>query len=226
VQVAIAKKHAKIAFDEFPWGIIKRRLLVGQSEESSDWKDGHPVVFPNMLAVGSGGGLWQQYVFQIRVPMDDQHTMHWWYHAYVPPAGAEVPQPLLDRVPIYEPPIKDANGEYMLEFIHVQDIMAWETQGLRADRSREALSTSDIGVIAFRKMLQREIDKVERGEDPICTIRDPKDHTRIDLPLEKNKAHFADGFESLLKRHMSSFSPIAPDLLRVFSVLSKEKVAH
>ncbi len=161
VQVAIAKKHAKIAFDEFPWGIIKRRLLVGQSEESSDWKDGHPVVFPNILAVGSGGGLWQQYVFQIRVPMDDQHTMHWWYHAYVPPAGAEVPQPLLDRVPIYEPPIKDAQGEYMLEFIHVQDIMAWETQGLVADRSREALSTSDIGVIAYRKMLQREIEKVE-----------------------------------------------------------------
>ena len=224
VQVAIAKKHAKIAFDEFPWGIIKRRLLVGQSEESSDWKDGHPVVFPNMLAVGSGGGLWQQYVFQIRVPMDDEHTMHWWFHAYVPPAGAEVPQHLLDRVPIYEPPIKDAHGEYMLEFIHVQDIMAWETQGLRADRSRESLGTTDVGVIAFRKMLQRETDKVERGEDPICTIRDPKDHVRIDLPLEKNKAHFADGFESLLKRHMSSFSPIAPDLLRVFSVLSKEKV--
>ena len=96
VQVAIARKHAKVAFDEFPWGIIKRRLLVGQSEDSSDWKDGHPVVFPNILAVGSGGGLWQQYVFQIRVPMDDQHTMHRWYHATFR-RPAPVPQALLER---------------------------------------------------------------------------------------------------------------------------------
>ena len=225
VKVAISKRHKKIAFDEFPWGIIKRRLLEGQSEDSSDWKDGHPVVFPNILAVGSGGGLWKQYVFQIRVPMDDTHTMHWWYHAYVPPEGAEVPQHLLDRVPMYEPPIKNADGEYMLEYIHVQDIMAWETQGGRADRSREALGTTDVGVVTYRKMLQRELKKVEDGLDPMCTIRDPRDHVRIDLPLEKNKAHFADGFESLLKRHMSSFSPIAPDLLRVFTQKPKETVS-
>ena len=113
----------------------------------------------------------------------------------------------------------------MLEFIHVQDIMAWETQGLRADRSRESLGTTDVGVVTYRKMLQRELKKVEAGEDPMCTIRDPKDHVRIDLPLEKNKAHFADGFESLLKRHMSSFSPIAPDLLRVFAKKPKETVS-
>jgi 5,5'-dehydrodivanillate O-demethylase len=225
VKVAISKRHAKIAFDEFPWGIIKRRLLVGQSEDVSDWKDGHPAVFPNILAVGSGGGdLWKQYVFQIRVPMDDEHVMHYWYHAYVPPAGADVPAHLLERVPMYDVPIRDASGEYMLEYVHVQDIMAWETQGGRNDRSSEALGTTDTGLIAFRKLLAREIDKVERGEDPIATIRDPKAHVRIDLPLEKNKAHFTDGFESMLKRHMSSFSPIAPDLLRVFTQKPKEKV--
>jgi 5,5'-dehydrodivanillate O-demethylase len=217
VEVAISKKHKKIAFDEFPWGIVKRRLLEGQSEDVSDWKDGHPVVFPNILAVGSGGGAWKQYVFQIRVPIDDTHTTHYWYHAYVPPAGIDVPTHLLDRVPIYEPPIKDAGGEYMLEYIHAQDIMAWETQGPVADRSRESIGTTDIGVVTYRKMLQREIRKVEDGVDPICTIRDPREHVTIDLPLEKNKAHFADGFESLLKRHMSSFSPIAPDLLKVFA---------
>jgi 5,5'-dehydrodivanillate O-demethylase len=217
VDVAIAKRHKKIAFDEFPYGLVKRRLLEGQSEDVSDWRDGHPVVFPNMLAVGSGGGAWTQYVFQIRVPMDDTHTMHYWYHAYVPPEAAEVPAHLLERVPIYTPPIKGDDGEYLLEYIHVQDIMAWETQGGIADRSRESLGTSDIGLVAYRKMLQRELAKVERGEDPICVIRDPAQNEIIRLPLEKNKAHFADGFESLLKRHMSSFSPIAPDLLRVFT---------
>lgn len=216
-KVAISKRHARIAFDEFPYGIIKRRLLVGQSEDVSDWKDGHPVVFPNILAVGSGGGQWQQYVFQIRVPMDDTHTMHYWFHAYVPPAGAQVPKHLLERVPIYAPPIKDANGEYMLQYIHVQDIMAWETQGPIAARDTEALGTTDIGVVTYRKMLQREMRNVELGKNPMIVTHDPAQDVVIDLPLEKNKAHFSDGFESLLKRHMSSFSPIAPDLLEVFT---------
>ncbi len=59
-----------------------------QSEDSDDWKVGHPVVFPNILAVGSGGGdLWKMYTYQIRVPIDDTHTLHYWYTAYVPPPG-------------------------------------------------------------------------------------------------------------------------------------------
>ena len=170
-----------------------------------------------MLAVGSGGGEWTQYVFQIRVPRDDVSTTHFWYHAYVPPAGVAVPQRLLDRVPMYEPPVKDANGQYLLEYVHVQDIMAWETQGAIADRTLEGIGTTDIGLVTYRKMLQRELKNVEDGRDPMATIRDPRAHVRIDLPLEKNKAHFADGFESMLKRHMSSFSPIAPDLLKIFA---------
>ena len=225
VKVAISRKHAKIAFDEFPWGIVKRRLLVGQSEDVSDWTTGHPIMFPNMLAVGSGGGAWTQYTFQIRVPRDDVSTNHFWFHAFVPPAGADVPQRLLDRVAMYEAPIRDANGQYLLEYVHVQDIMAWETQGPIADRSLEGIGTSDIGLVTYRKMLQRELKKVEDGLDPMATIRDPREHVQIDLPLETNKAHFADGFESLLKRHMSSFSPIAPDLLAIFSGKPKELVA-
>lgn len=217
VQVAISKHHAKIAFDEFEYGIIKRRLLVGQSEDSDDWKVGHPVVFPTTLAVGSGGGLWQQYVFQIRVPVDDTHTMHYWYHAYMPPIGARVPKHLLENVPAYEPPIKDANGEYMLEYIHAQDIMAWVTQGPIADRTREALGAGDRGVTLYRRMLLRELKKMEAGEDPLNVMRDPAKNQRIDLPLEKGKEHFSDGFASLLKRHMSSFSPIAGELLAVFT---------
>jgi 5,5'-dehydrodivanillate O-demethylase len=223
VKVAISKRHAKIAFDEFEHGIIKRRLLVGQSEDVSDWKDGHPVVFPNILAVGSGGGLWTQYVFQLRVPMDDTHTMHMWYHAYIPPEGASVPRHLLDDVAHYDVPIKDKDGEYMLNFIHVQDIMAWETQGPIADRSREALGWSDQGVTMYRKMLKRELKKIEDGQDPINVIRDPAKNRVIALPLEKFKEHFSDGFESLLRRHMASFSPIAEDIIAVFRQKPQEK---
>jgi 5,5'-dehydrodivanillate O-demethylase len=217
VKVAIARHHAKIGFDEFEYGIIKRRLMEGQSEDSDDWKVGHPVVFPNILAVGSGGGLWQQYTFQIRVPVDDTHTRHYWYHAYVPPAGSVVPQHLLDDVPLYEPPIVADDGSYLLEYIHGQDIMAWTTQGEIADRSRENLGSSDRGVTMYRKMLEREMAVAEAGGDPKGVIRDPARNEYIELPLERNKDMFGDGFESLFRRHMSIFSPIAEEIIAVFA---------
>jgi len=69
------QKHAKIGFDRFEYGIVKRRIIEGETEEDDDWKVGHPVVFPNILRQGvvhkkNGAG------FQIRVPIDDTHTAH------------------------------------------------------------------------------------------------------------------------------------------------------
>ncbi|HEV8022610.1 MAG TPA: Rieske 2Fe-2S domain-containing protein, partial [Candidatus Lustribacter sp.] len=78
VKTALARHHQKIAFDEFPYGIIKRRLMEGQSEDASDWTTGHPIVFPNILAVSSGDSTFMYYMFQFRVPVDDTHTDHYW----------------------------------------------------------------------------------------------------------------------------------------------------
>jgi len=75
----------------------------------------------------------------------------------------------------------------------------------------------------YRKMLKREMKKVEAGEDPMNVVRDPADNAVIELPLEKFKEHFSDGFESLLRRHMASFSPIAEDLIKVFTQQPKEQ---
>ena len=77
VQV-VTKKHVKVAFEVFEHGILKRRVLEGQTEQDEDWKIGHPLVFPGMLRVGGGGIA----TFQIRVPVDDTHTWHVWYQAY------------------------------------------------------------------------------------------------------------------------------------------------
>src|SRR5258708_32470100 len=49
------KKHARIGFDVFQYGIVKRRVVVGGSEEHTAWADGHPIVFPNMLRQGGSG---------------------------------------------------------------------------------------------------------------------------------------------------------------------------
>jgi hypothetical protein len=66
-------------------------------------------------------------------------------------------------------------------------------------------------------MLERELDVVANGGDPKCVVRDPARDVVIDLPLERGKDMFLDGFESLFRRHMSIFSPIADEILAVFA---------
>jgi 5,5'-dehydrodivanillate O-demethylase len=61
--------------------------------------------------------------------------------------------------------------------------MAWETQGPIADREHERLATTDRGVVMLRQMFFREMEKVERGEDPLGVVRDPN-HEIIDTNLQ------------------------------------------
>jgi 5,5'-dehydrodivanillate O-demethylase len=224
VKVAISARHEKIDFREFEYGITKHRLLAGHSEDSDDWRIGHPIVFPNMLAVGNGDEAQRYYSFQIRVPVDDEHTLHLWYNAYVPPKGVEVEQRLLDRVHVYEVPFKDADGEFIVDNIDGQDMMAWITQGPIADRTRENLCASDKGVAMYRRVLKRELRKVQAGIDPMGLVREQQRNTRIDLPNERKKHHNSDGFASFMLRTHAKYSPIADDLVRIFEA-PRERLA-
>jgi len=216
VKTALARHHAKIAFDEFEYGMIKRRLMEGQSEDSSDWKVGHPVVFPTILAVGSGEATWTYYMFQFRVPIDDTTTEHYWYNAYAFPNDTHIPERLLAECPSFVAPAKDENGEYLLELVGPQDAMAWETQGPIARRELERLGTTDAGVIMWRKMLQREMAKVEAGRDPIGVIRDPAKNVTIELPMEHGKDMNDDGFEAMVRRNIVAYSPFCEDIIAVY----------
>jgi 5,5'-dehydrodivanillate O-demethylase oxygenase subunit len=217
VKVSISKHHLKIGFDEFQHGIIKRRVLEGHTEEDDDWKIGHPLLFPNTLAIGNAGDDWHEYRFQFRVPIDDTHTQHYWYSSFVVPKNVEVPERFLDRVHVYDVPVKDAEGEYILDSIHAQDIMTWETQGPIADRTRESLNSTDRGITLYRRMLLRELRRMEDGADPKSVQRDPAQNHVIDIPLERKKAHRAEGFEDLLRRHQIRYAPIADELIAIFS---------
>ena len=65
--------------------------------------------------------------------------------------------------------------------------MACVTQGAIPDRSTERLGTTDRGVILYRKLLDEQIEKVERGEDPMGVIRDPARNTpMISIPRERD----------------------------------------
>jgi 5,5'-dehydrodivanillate O-demethylase oxygenase subunit len=57
----------------------------------------------------------------------------------------------------------------------------WETQGVVADRTKEHLGNSDKGVALLRKVMFEEIEKVQRGEDPMGVVRDER---VIDTNLE------------------------------------------
>jgi len=214
---SVTRHHLDIAFSEFEYGVYKRRLLEGQPLDSDDWRVGHPVIFPNVLAVGSADEHMRMISFQIRVPMDDEHTMHYWYYAFVAPPWANVPAKLYDEIPAFDMPFTDERGEYLLDFIDGQDIMAWETQGRIADRGRERLGARDRGVILWRQILHRELAKLEAGNDPMGVLRDPAANRIIELHVEKGKAAFKDGFASLLRRMPFRYAPIADDLLAVFA---------
>lgn len=202
-----ANKHEKVAFDRFEHGIIKRRLLEGQSEDSDDWKIGHPLVFPYKMWVG-GNGVYQM---QIRVPVDDTHTWVLFYTVHAPDS-----MEMVDGLPVvdYEYEWLDDEGRHIVDYIEGQDVMAWVTQGPVADRVNEKLTKSDVGVIACRRMFKEALDAVRRGEDPVAVMREP--HDVIKLPLERSKfgrgAQFAIDW---INNGSMRYSPIAEDMKRL-----------
>ena len=65
------KKHLKVGFDAMEWGILKRRVLEGHTEEDDGLGGGTSAcVFAHSMRVG-GAGIDQM---QIRVPIDDTTT--------------------------------------------------------------------------------------------------------------------------------------------------------
>lgn len=160
-------RHVKIEFDVFRYGIMKRRLLEGQSEDVDDWKVGHPLLFPNILAVGAKD--WAS--LQFRVPVDDENTVQFAYRTTTRKPGSE---PKAITVKYSE--LFDEKGKLIADSVPKQDMAGWVGQGPIADRTREHLTASDKGVILYRKLLVENMERVARGEDPMGTIRDPAEN--------------------------------------------------
>ena len=186
------RRHEKIGFDEFEYGIYKRRVMQGGSEEDTSWREGHPIVFPYFLRQG-GSGIHRDHwamvgpAFQIRVPLDDTHTGHWWVMCH--PKTPEDVEQRPEDVPFFQPPIinLDADGQpqySILDSNSAQDLAAWITQGDIADRTGENLGRSDTGIILFRKMLEENIRIVEDGGDPINTFRDARQNVYLGMDTE------------------------------------------
>jgi len=172
------RRHLKVGFDRFEYGIIKRRLMEGETVEDEYWRIGHPILFPNVLRVSGG----YRHSFQYRVPVDDTHTLHLIYALYVSKPGETAPYQ--DHVPYENSQLYDEKGRLNATTIPAQDEAAWVMQGPITDRTTERLGATDIGIIMYRKMMEEQISIVDKGGDPINVHRDPKKNNCITLPTE------------------------------------------
>jgi 5,5'-dehydrodivanillate O-demethylase len=184
----VAARHLKIEFDRFDYGIMKRRLLEGESPDVDDWTTGHPLLFPNILAVGGANAP----TLQFRVPVDDAHTLQFAYRTTMrKPGAAERP------LTVKHTNLFNEQGKIIADNIPAQDMTGWVGQGPISDRTQEHLASSDKGIVLYRRMLFEQMDKVERGEEAMAVIRDRRENEpMIDIRRERRNLQ---GFESQYK---------------------------
>ena len=63
-----------------------------------------------------------------------------------------------------------------------QDIIAWVGQGTIADRTKENIGASDLGIAMIRKRFFDDLDAVARGEDAKGVIRNSNVASCVELP--------------------------------------------
>jgi 5,5'-dehydrodivanillate O-demethylase oxygenase subunit len=168
-----APRHRKLAFDEFPYGFVYKRVTEDIDESDPLWTVGRVCLWPNALFTGH---------FEWRVPVDDANTLSVTWHAS--PVPSEHHPFVQTSIPSWKGPIKDPRtGQWITTHVMNQDFVAWLGQGVVSDRQNEHLGASDRGVILMRKRLLEDLEAVERGEDPKCVIRDPKENEALRLPI-------------------------------------------
>ena len=175
------KKYAeRHEFIRFEYGIKKRRTTLPYATGEGSQVDEHPLLFPTILrhVAPADDGKAHRHNLQIRVPVDDHHTQVFRVN-FVPSPSEKTAAD--DEVPVQFSRLKDGPRGYNLRMVSAQDSMAWETQGKVTDRTQEHLGTGDEGVMALRRLLKEQIERVQQGLDPLGIIRDPAKNEIIDL---------------------------------------------
>ena len=164
------------------FGLAKGRLDSDKSEDSPSWNIGsNPILFPYHLMFGPNSPYSMRRMYQIGVPIDDEHTWHIAYHCWTFPE--EVGVPAQDSVSYTEAPIFTEDGDAIRDYVLSQDMIAWWGQGELTDRTKEHLGISDTVVIAYRKLLKQQIQTVMEGGEPINVFRDEASAWRPELRI-------------------------------------------
>jgi len=83
-----------------------------------------------------------------------------------------------------------------------QDAMAQESQGVIADRTREHLTPTDLGVVHFRKLMLSEIQSLKKGREPAAAQRPASYRLRSGGAV----LHSGLSFEEVMKKRFGSAS--------------------
>jgi 5,5'-dehydrodivanillate O-demethylase len=88
-----------------------------------------------------------------------------------------------DTVPTWVSPIKDEHGRWISSHVINQDISAWVGQGRIADRTKENIGASDMGIAMIRKRLFDDLDAIAQGQEPKAIIRNSNVARCVELPF-------------------------------------------
>jgi 5,5'-dehydrodivanillate O-demethylase len=102
-----------------------------------------------------------------------------WFFVRVPKGREPYVQ---KRVPTWRSPIRGDDGRWITSHVINQDIVAWVGQGRIADRTKEHLRSSDIGVTLMRNRFFEEIEAMAAGKEPGGIIRSANEAQCITLP--------------------------------------------
>ena len=194
--------HQKIAFNLADYGIIKRRLLEGETEDADDWKIGHWLVFPSTQ---KGPDM-----LRFRVPVDDAHTAQWYYSNH--PLNEGETQ-TVEQVPLYDmpSPVLNRHGQPEFEFldneVDPQDNAIFLSQGVVYDRTKERLGETDQGIVLYRHLLDTQAQTVAAGKDPMNVFRDASKNVCLNLPTE-SRDKFLTGRLGARSRYSERFKAL------------------
>jgi 5,5'-dehydrodivanillate O-demethylase oxygenase subunit len=168
----------EISKEESPWG------TTGYASFSQGWRNVFQFFMPNVYAFRNPSPepecAWEDRM-QWDVPLDDERSLEFRLRR-LPLSGAAADKyHELQAAAAAEPKISVAQmGEAVLSgklsfqdldhffkdkisLVHTQDYVAQVGQGSRAERAREHLGRSDVGVILFRKIWERELRALAEG---------------------------------------------------------------
>jgi 5,5'-dehydrodivanillate O-demethylase oxygenase subunit len=179
---ASAPRHLKLAFDEFEYGMVYRRVREGGDEQSELWTVGRVALWPNCFFLGDH--------FEWRVPVDETTTLSiMWVYNRVPKDREPFEQP---RIPHWFGPIADpGTGRWIDSHVVNQDFIAWLGQGPIANRMQEHLGLSDRGVVMMRQRFFAELDAIAKGSEAKGLIRDPQKNACVQLPIIGHEEYLA-----------------------------------
>jgi 5,5'-dehydrodivanillate O-demethylase len=148
-------------FNLFDYGIMKRRTSAGDAGARVDQ---HPLLFPNILRhvfkARSTGKMMHN--LQYRVPIDDVSTQ-----VFMVTFTPDESKRAAENTKFSYVSMRHDDGSYKMDLVLAQDVMAWETQGAIADRTKEYLGEADRGVVALRRLMRQQIDAVKQGKPPL-----------------------------------------------------------